>query len=50
LGNDEKIDVADCVELTKQFMMEEVEVAIKSMRANTAVGPDGFPVQFYKGF
>lgn len=30
--------------------MEEIEEAVKEMKANTAPGPDGFPIGFYKEF
>jgi hypothetical protein len=37
------------VALTKAFSME-VDTATKTMNTNTAPSPDGFQVQFYKGF
>jgi hypothetical protein len=36
--------------LVKPFGDEEIEFAIKDMKTNTAPGPDGFPVAFYKEF
>lgn len=30
--------------------MTEIEKAVKEMKSNTAPGPDGFPVGFYKQF
>jgi hypothetical protein len=36
--------------LIKPFSDEEIEFAIKDMKTNTAPGPDGFPVAFYKEF
>lgn len=35
-------------ELIKPFTMAELERALKEMKTNTAPGPDGFPVCFYK--
>lgn len=34
--------------LEAPFSMDEIELAIKEMKTNTAPGPDGFPVRFYK--
>jgi hypothetical protein len=45
-----RISVDDCIELVKLFSMEEIENAIKHTKTNTAPGPDGFLVQFYKTF
>ena len=36
--------------LVRPFSMEEVSRAVKEMKTNTAPGPDGFSVQFYKEF
>ena len=36
--------------MTRPFSVEEVEAAIKDMKTETAPGPDGFPVIFYKKF
>lgn len=36
--------------LIKPFTMEEIEVALKEMKTNTAPGPNGLPVCFYKEF
>jgi hypothetical protein len=44
-----RVNKDDCVALTKAFSME-VDSATKTMNTNTAPGPDGFQVQFYKGF
>jgi mannosylglycoprotein endo-beta-mannosidase len=49
-ANEGRISVDDCIELVKPFSMEEIEIAIKHTKTNTAPGPDGFPVQFYKTF
>lgn len=38
----------DNVNLVKPFTWEEVDEVLKSMKVNTAPGPDGFPVGFYK--
>ena len=47
---EEKLSEGDRVELGKPFSMEEIEFAVKTMKTNTAPGPDGFSVQFYKEF
>ena len=47
---EEKLSEEDRVELGKPFSMEEIEFAVKTMKTNTAPGPDGFSVQFYKEF
>lgn len=36
--------------LEATFTMEEVEKTVQKMKPNTAPGPDGFPVGFYKEF
>ncbi|WVZ79230.1 hypothetical protein U9M48_026834 [Paspalum notatum var. saurae] len=36
--------------LNKQFSMEELEEAVKDMKTNTASGPDGWSVGFFKIF
>jgi hypothetical protein len=38
------------VELTRPFSPEEVGKAIREMKANSAPGPDGFPVVFFQKF
>ena len=40
----------ECNELVKPFSIKEIESAISEMKNNTAPGPDGFPVQYYKEF
>lgn len=40
----------DNEELVQPFTLEEIEKALKEMKTNTAPGPDGFPVCFYKEF
>jgi hypothetical protein len=39
---------ADNEELTKPFTEEEVKKVVFEMRENSAPGPDGFSVSFYK--
>lgn len=36
--------------LIRPFCMEELDYALKEMRNNTAPGPDGFNVEFFKAF
>lgn len=36
--------------LTKPFSLEELDAAMKEMKNNTAPGPDGFSVEFFKAF
>lgn len=36
--------------LIAPFTMEEIEAALKDMKNNTAPGPDGLSVEFYKAF
>ena len=43
-----KLSPEDNIELTKPFSEEEVRKAIFDMKDNTAPGPDGFGVIFYK--
>ena len=36
--------------LTRPFTLEDVDLTIKQMKNNTALGPDGFSVEFFKAF
>jgi hypothetical protein len=36
--------------LTRPFTMKEVEQAVQRMKTETVLGPNGFPVIFYKKF
>lgn len=45
-----RLSSEDNIELTKPFSMEEIEGALREMKTNTAPGPDGFSVSFYKEF
>lgn len=45
-----RVSTIDNQELIRPFSFEEVTNNLKSMRGNTAPGPDGFPVAFYKKF
>jgi hypothetical protein len=45
-----RLDSVQKENLVRPFTMEEVERALKEMRTETAPGPDGFLVVFYKKF
>jgi hypothetical protein len=45
-----KISSAENEALTADFSDEEIEETIKELKNNTAPGPDGMPVAFYKEF
>jgi hypothetical protein len=45
-----RLDSVQKENLIRPFTMEEVERALKEMRTETAPGPDGFLVVFYKKF
>jgi hypothetical protein len=36
--------------LTSPFTMDEIKGAVFQMEHNKALGPDGFPVEFYQVF
>lgn len=40
----------DNIWLTRLFTMTELEEAMREMKTNTALGPDGFFTSFYKNF
>jgi hypothetical protein len=40
----------DAKGLTKPFTEKEIKLALEEMRKNSAPGPDGLPVEFYKCF
>lgn len=44
----DSLSLEDREELVKPFTMEEVEKGVKSMKINTAPGPDGFTVSFFR--
>jgi hypothetical protein len=46
----QQVQQADNVALTRPFSLEELDITIKQMKNNTAPGPDGFSVEFYKAF
>jgi hypothetical protein len=48
--NKEKLGLEQPANLVKPFTIGEVEQALKDMKTETAPGPDGFPVVFYKKF
>ena len=45
-----RVQQADNEFLTRPFSLEEIDVTIKEMKNNTAPGPDGFTVEFFKAF
>lgn len=45
-----KVKKEDIVELTKPFSLEEVKKVVFELRKNRALGPDGFPGEFYMKF
>lgn len=45
-----RVDQEDNDFLVRPFSMEEIERALAEMKTNTAPGPDGLPVCFYKEF
>jgi hypothetical protein len=46
----QRIQQRDNEFLTRPFTLEELDVTIKEMKNNTAPGPDGFSVEFFKSF
>jgi len=46
--NNGRLSQADNIELTRPFTEEEVRKVVFDMKDNTAPGPDGFGVTFYK--
>ena len=46
--NNGRLSQADNIELTRPFTEEEVRKVVFDMKDNTALGPDGFGVTFYK--
>ena len=46
----QQIQQVDNEALIKPFTLEELDNTIKQMKNNTAPGPDGFTVEFYKAF
>ncbi|XP_023892636.1 uncharacterized protein LOC112004627 [Quercus suber] len=49
-GVQPKVSDSMNTELLKPFRMEEVHIALKQMKPDTAPGPDGLPPLFYKNF
>lgn len=43
-----RLSEEDREKLTRDFGMEELERVIKDIKSNTAPGPDGFPIGFFK--
>jgi hypothetical protein len=48
--DDQKISLEDNEFLTRPFSLEELDLTMKDMKNNTAPGPDGFSVGFFKSF
>jgi hypothetical protein len=48
--DDQKISLEDNEFLTRPFSLEELDLTMKDMKNNTAPGPDGFSVEFFKSF
>jgi hypothetical protein len=46
----QRIQQRDNEFLTRPFTLEELDVTIREMKNNTAPGPDGFSVEFFKAF
>ena len=46
----QQVSVEDNNMLTRPFTLEEVDLTIKQMKNNTAPGPDGFSIEFFKAF
>ena len=44
------LDIKDKKLLTARFSLEEIKLAVFSMKRNRAAGPDGMPVEFYQVF
>ena len=47
-GDNERLDEADNLILTRPFSEEEVKIALFSMNSNRAPGPDNIPAEFYQ--
>lgn len=48
--NEGRLTKEESEHITRPFTMVEIEQALKEMKTNTAPGPDGLPVSFYKEF
>jgi hypothetical protein len=46
----QQIQHVDNEALIKPFTLEELDITIRQMKNNTAPGPDGFSMEFYKAF
>jgi hypothetical protein len=47
---DQRLSLEENEWLSRPFSLEELDFALKEMKNNTAPGPDGFSVQFFKTF
>lgn len=45
-----RVSLSDNQVLIRPFSLEEITHNLMDMQSNTAPGPDGFPVAFYKKF
>jgi hypothetical protein len=45
-----QIQQADNDYLTRPFSLEEIDATIRGMKNNTALGPNGFSLEFFKAF
>ena len=48
--DDQKVSNENNEFFIKPFSLEEIDIVIKELKNNTAPGPDGMPVVFYKEF
>jgi hypothetical protein len=44
----EKLNNLDRLDMDRRFSMEEIKDIVDQMEKNKAVGPDGFPIEFYQ--
>jgi hypothetical protein len=47
-GTEEKVNEEENIYLTRPFSEEEIGRVVKTMKKNTAPGPDHMPVEFYQ--
>ena len=49
-GGADRVSLEENERLALTFSEEELEEVVKDMKLDTAPGPDGFPVPFFKAF
>lgn len=49
-SSSQRLDQANNDQLVRPFSLEELDTTMKEMKNNTAPGPDGFSVEFFKAF